>query len=135
MRPGDDLDADDLADLAAESGHCHTSAVGAATAIPSNYLSVVDQGRANDVNAAQVDLTRFGRDDSNASLYKLFWSWDATDQWTGTGQTGDACALFDSNGDGKVDTWEYYVKGALQKVGTDSDGDGQPDQFNRVDGK
>ena len=41
-----------------------------------------------------------GRDDThlnaqNTGYYSLFWSWDAIDQWTGTGQTGDACALFD----------------------------------------
>ena len=43
-----------------------------------------------------------GRDDSDAAMYKLFWSWDSTSLWTGTGQTGDACALFDSDGDGNV---------------------------------
>lgn len=41
----------------------------------------------------------------------------------------------DQNGDGSVDVWEYYVKGQLQKVGTDTNGDGTPDQFQRVDEK
>ncbi len=41
----------------------------------------------------------------------------------------------DENGDGVVDSWEYYVKGKLQKIGRDSNGDGQPDMFTRVDEK
>ena len=41
----------------------------------------------------------------------------------------------DQNGDGNSDVWEYYVKGQLQKLGTDSNGDGTPDQFTRVDEK
>ncbi|MEX0682833.1 MAG: hypothetical protein WD472_05200, partial [Dehalococcoidia bacterium] len=65
------------------------------------FFVVVDQQGANDV-PAQSDLTRMGRDDSDASYLKLFWSWDSTDQWNGTGQTGDACSLFDTDGDGNV---------------------------------
>lgn len=41
----------------------------------------------------------------------------------------------DQNGDGNIDVWEYYVKGQLQKLGTDTNGDGTPDQFSRVDEK
>jgi len=41
----------------------------------------------------------------------------------------------DENGDGVLDSWEYYVKGKLQKVGRDTNGDGQPDMFTRVDDK
>ena len=74
----------------------------ASAAIPSSFFTIPDQQGANDVNADQNDLTQMGRDDSNAAFYKLFWSWDSTSLWTGTGQTGDACALFDSDGDGKV---------------------------------
>jgi len=70
--------------------------------IPSNFFTVNDQQGANDV-PGQVDLTRMGRDDSDATKYKIFMSWDSIDQWTGTGQTGDACALFDTNGDGNID--------------------------------
>src|SRR5207249_8966428 len=73
------------------------------TSIPSNFFTVTDQQGANDVNSDQVDLTQFGRDDSNQLKYKLFWSWDSTDVWTGTGQTGDGCALFDTGSDGKID--------------------------------
>src|SRR5215208_2630364 len=47
-----------------------------AASLPSNYLTVIDQGGANDVNASQVDLTQFGRDDSDPTTYKLLWSWD-----------------------------------------------------------
>ena len=39
----------------------------------------------------------------------------------------------DNNGDGKVDVWEYYMKGELQKIGTDTDGDGQPDQYRKAE--
>src|SRR5512146_3225778 len=73
----------------------------AAVAIPSNFFTVVDSGGPND-EVSQSDLTQMGRDDTNPLGYKLFWSWDATDDWTGTGQTGDACALFDNDGDGNV---------------------------------
>ena len=69
--------------------------------IPGNFFRVEDQQGANDV-PGQVDLTQMGRDDSVATTYKLFWSWDSTDSWTGTGQTGDACALFDTDGDGFI---------------------------------
>ena len=73
-----------------------------ATAIPSGFFTVVDQQGAND-QPGQVDLTQMGRDDSTPGVSKIFWSWDSTDQWTGTGQTGDACALFDKNGNGNID--------------------------------
>jgi hypothetical protein len=33
----------------------------------------------------------------------------------------------DSNGDGKVDWWEYYEEGGAVRVERDGDGDGQPD--------
>ena len=75
----------------------------AGAAIPSNYFTVVDTGGANDINASQVDMTQLGRDDADPLEYRLFWSWDATDDWTGTGQTGDACALFDTNGNTNID--------------------------------
>lgn len=39
----------------------------------------------------------------------------------------------DKDGDGKIDVWDYYVKGVLTKVGTDTNGDGTPDNFQRVD--
>jgi hypothetical protein len=74
----------------------------AATTIPAGFFVVNDQQGANDV-PGQVDLTRMGRDDSVSGTYKIFMSWDSTDSWTGTGQTGDACALFDKNGNGGID--------------------------------
>jgi uncharacterized repeat protein (TIGR01451 family) len=69
--------------------------------IPTNFFTVVDAGGPND-EVSQSDLTQMGRDDTDPTVYKLFWSWDSTDDWTGTGQTGDACALFDSDGDGNI---------------------------------
>jgi hypothetical protein len=41
----------------------------------------------------------------------------------------------DQNSDGTVETWEYFVNGTLQRIGRDTNGDGQPDQFTRVDEK
>jgi Prealbumin-like fold domain len=69
--------------------------------IPSNFFTVLDQQGANDV-PGQVDLTQMGRDDTDTNTYRLFWSWDSISAWTGTGQTGDACALFDNDGDTNI---------------------------------
>jgi uncharacterized repeat protein (TIGR01451 family) len=74
-------------------------ATAGATTIPSNFFVVTDQQGANDV-PGQVDLTQLGRDDTDSTVFKLFWSWDAVGF---TSQTGDACALFDYNGNGNVD--------------------------------
>ena len=74
-------------------------AIAGATTIPSGFFVVTDQQGANDV-PAQSDLTQMGRDDTNSTLFKLFWSWDSLDF---TSQTGDACALFDYNGNGNID--------------------------------
>ena len=70
--------------------------------IPATFFTVVDQDGANDV-PAQSDLTQMGRDESSSTRYSIFWSWDSTDQWSGSGQTGDACALFDYNRNGNID--------------------------------
>ena len=84
--------------------------------IPANFFKVVDEGGANDV-PGQVDLTQMGRDDTDATKYKVFWSWDSTDQWTGTGQTGDACALFDSDGNTNID---FVVCGQIENPNADA---------------
>ena len=52
---------------------------------------------------AQSDVNCFTRADNLAGHLGVQWSWDDTDVWTGEGQTGDACALFDTNGDGNAD--------------------------------
>ena len=75
----------------------------ASAAIPASFFVVKDQNGPND-QPGQVDLSELGRDTTtDPSRYDLFWSWDSTGLWTGTGQTGDACALFDYDGDGNVD--------------------------------
>src|SRR4051812_48735562 len=74
----------------------------AAAAIPSAFLTVQDQSGANDV-PGQQDLTQMGRDDTDPSVYRIFWSWDDTADWLSGGNTGDACALFDTTGDGRTD--------------------------------
>lgn len=70
--------------------------------MPPGYLGVLDEQGANDVLSAN-DLTTFARDQGDPNTYKLLWSWDATDDWTGAGQSGNACALFDSDTDGTID--------------------------------
>ncbi len=52
---------------------------------------------------AQSDVNCFTRADNVEGHLGVWWSWDDTDEWTGKGQTGDACALFDTNGDGNAD--------------------------------
>jgi hypothetical protein len=60
-----------------------------------------DQGP-ND-EPGQVDLNCFNRaDDGNGDLAVVQWTWDEVDAWTGTGQTGDACSLLDTDGDGNA---------------------------------
>src|SRR3954452_25408952 len=72
----------------------------ASAAIPANYTVVVDVGGVNDENgSSQLELTQMGRDDTDATFYQIFWSWDSTDF---TAQTGDACALFDSDAEGNI---------------------------------
>lgn len=54
----------------------------------------------------QVDMTQMGRDTSVSPDVRIFWSWDSISAWTGSGQTGDACALFDT---GDADAFINYV--------------------------
>ena len=68
-----------------------------------NFFFVNDAGGVNQIDnnagGAQSDLTRFGIDNSHIGegFLWLQWNWDSTDLWTGNGQTGDACALFDTD--------------------------------------
>jgi uncharacterized repeat protein (TIGR01451 family) len=77
-------------------------ALPAGAAIPAAFTVVKDQNGPNDV-PGQQDLTQLGRDDSDPTVYRLFWSWDDTADWQSSGNTGDACALFDKNNDGLTD--------------------------------
>ncbi|HET6436639.1 MAG TPA: hypothetical protein VFG59_01155, partial [Anaeromyxobacter sp.] len=40
----------------------------------------------------------------------------------------------DTRGTGKIDTWEYYENGELDRVGVDLDGDGQVDRWEKRKG-
>ena len=84
--------------------------------IPPNFFAVKDQQGGND-QPGQKDLTQMGRDESDPYYYKLFWSWDETAAWTGSGNTGDACALFDSDGDGNIN---FAVCGQITNPGGNS---------------
>src|SRR5215218_7721310 len=56
---------------------------------------VTDDQGANDT-PAQSDLNAFTRADNVSGRIAVKWVWDDVDSWTGSGQTGDACALFDT---------------------------------------
>lgn len=93
---------------------------------------------------SRVDMTRHYKD-GNVTLVEMDLGFDGkTDTWNyyqlTTGEDGKQVNRLierrkDNNGDGKVDEWQYYTKGNLSKIGTDTNGDGQPDQFTRVDEK
>jgi hypothetical protein len=78
-------------------------------AIPNGYTVVIDEHGANDV-PGQVDVTQMGVMASESPDLRIFWSWDSISAWTGAGQTGDACALFDTIGAlGDTDAFINYV--------------------------
>ena len=76
-----------------------SSNVQALALMPNAFFRVTDQNGAND-EPVQKDLTLMGRNDSDPSFLKIFWNWDDVDF---TAQRGDACALFDTSGDGNID--------------------------------
>jgi hypothetical protein len=57
-------------------------------------LYTLDDAGAND-DPAQSDLNKFARADNVNGMIGVAWTWDDINSWTGGGQTGDACALFD----------------------------------------
>ena len=88
------------------------------TTLPTGYVgsTLEDLHGANDV-PGQVDVTIMGRDNALAPKLRIFWSWDSISAWTGSGQTGDACALFDdADGDAFID---YVVCARVQNVNAD----------------
>lgn len=62
------------------------------------YLGWVCDTAGPDDVPAQSDVNCFTRADNQApDVLAVKWTWDNTNVWTGTGQTGDACALFDTD--------------------------------------
>src|SRR6266403_1330011 len=69
---------------------------------------LLDTGGADDIKSSQKDLNEFCQSAGNdgglggctSSDANITWTWDDTG-WTG-GNTGDACALYDTDGDGKA---------------------------------
>ena len=51
---------------------------------------------------SQVDMNCFSRADNISGRLWLRWTWDDINSWTGSGQTGDACALLDTTPDGSA---------------------------------
>jgi len=86
-------------------------AIGLLTATPPVVAApacLLDTSGADDINANQKDLNEFCQGAGNdgglsgclSSDANLTWTWDDTG-WTGS-NTGDACALYDTDGDGKA---------------------------------
>lgn len=88
----------------------------------------------------QVDFNCMGRADNVSGVLGLQWTWDATGVWMGGGQTGDGCALLDTDDDGDAN-FSACVRidndpntGAIRQIGGDgtvflySCGDGRPDR-------
>jgi len=72
------------------------------TANPPSFSFVSDESGANDL-PGQKDLTAHAiANSSTAGAFWVAWKWDDT-SWSGN-NTGDACALFDTDGDGKVNS-------------------------------
>src|SRR5687767_5515518 len=62
---------------------------------------VCDDAGVND-QPAQSDLNCFSRADNIAGRMWTRWTWDDINSWTGSGQTGDACSLIDTDNDGNA---------------------------------
>src|SRR5205085_555376 len=84
------------------------SPLAGATPAGATAACLLDLGGADDINSNQKDLNEFCQSAGNdgglagctSSDANLTWTWDDTG-WTG-GNTGDACALYDTDGDGKA---------------------------------
>ena len=74
---------------------------GGGSSNPIFATDICDDAGANDT-PAQSDLNCFSRADNVAGKQWVRWTWDDINSWTGTGQTGDACALLDTNHDGSA---------------------------------
>ena len=72
------------------------------TADPPSFSFVSDESGPNDL-PGQKDLTAHAQaSSSTAGAFWVAWKWDDT-SWSGN-NTGDACALFDTDGDGMVNS-------------------------------
>ncbi len=98
---------------------------GASPAAAQDTLVIVnDDGGSNDPNGdGQNDLTQFGRDDSDPDTLLIKWSWDEPSTIQG-GNASNACAMFDTDGDGNVN---YSF--CLEVSYGDQDGDGTDEFF------
>ena len=69
------------------------------------FLGFVPDDQGVNDTPAQSDLNAFTRADNVTGYIGVKWLWDDVDSWTGSGQTGDACALFDTDNpaNGKAD--------------------------------
>ena len=74
---------------------------GGGTTTPVFYGEICDTEGAND-QPAQSDMDCFSRADNVTGYLTVRWTWDDINSWTGSGQTGDACALLDTDGNGSA---------------------------------
>jgi len=110
--PADNLDAGSFVVTAVSAD----SQIVVSITIPANFFTVIDQQGSND-QPGQKDLTRLGRDNTDPNYYNLYWSWDETAALTSNVNTGDACALFDSDGDGNIN---FAICGEVYNPGGDA---------------
>ena len=73
-------------------------------------ISIIDDGGSNDPNGdGQNDLTRLtGDDPATSNFFEVSWSWDEPTAVKG-GNASNACAMFDTDGDGNVN-YSYCVE-------------------------
>ena len=74
---------------------------GGGSVTPIFYGEICDTQGAND-QPAQSDMDCFSRADNVTGYLTVRWTWDDINSWTGSGQTGDACALLDTDGNGSA---------------------------------
>ncbi len=63
-------------------------------------IEIEDADGVND-EPGQKDLTQWMLESKTMGLTCVGWQWDETDVWSGA-NTGDACALYDTDGDGNI---------------------------------
>src|SRR5262245_18973582 len=66
---------------------------------PASALCIPDKGGVDDISG-QKDLAQYCSDGTMACVADLTWTWDDT-AWPGA-NTGDACALYDTDDDGNA---------------------------------
>jgi hypothetical protein len=91
----------EVAGFTADAIFARGSSGSGGTTTPVFYGEICDTEGAND-QPAQSDMDCFSRADNVTGYLTVRWTWDDINSWTGSGQTGDACALLDTDGNGSA---------------------------------